>query len=55
MERENKDKGVNFPKMFIWCGTEDSLITANRNYSSLLSELGIEHTYLESEGDYSWE
>lgn len=54
MARMNKEKGVDFPKMFIWCGTEDSLICVNREYSKLLCELGIQHTYIESEGDHSW-
>ena len=52
--RENSKNGKEFPKMFIWCGTEDSLITPNRDFSKLLCELGVEHKYLESEGDHSW-
>lgn len=54
MARENKKNGVEFPKMFFWCGTEDSLITPNRDYSALLCELGVEHVFRESEGDHSW-
>lgn len=46
--------GVKLPKMYLWCGTEDGLINVNRNYRDLLTELGVEHTYEESEGDHSW-
>ncbi len=54
MARENKKNGIEFPKIFIWCGTEDSLIHFNREYDELLTELDIPHVYRESEGDHSW-
>ena len=41
-------------KMFIWCGTEDTLIESNRKFHIHLTALGIEHKYAESEGDHSW-
>ena len=41
-------------KMFIWCGTEDTLIESNRKFHTHLTALGIEHKYAESEGDHSW-
>lgn len=47
---ENKD----FPKIFMWCGTEDSLLKTNRDYHCLLTDLKIDHEYRESEGDHSW-
>ena len=50
----NAEKGVNFPKIKFWCGTEDSLLCANRNYHAHLESLGIQHEYSESEGDHSW-
>ncbi len=54
MASENKKNGVDFPKMFLWCGTEDRLINVNREFSAHLEKLGVEHTYRESEGDHSW-
>ena len=35
-------------------GTEDSLLSVNRDYRDLLNELNIPHTYKESEGNHSW-
>ena len=43
-----------FPKLYLWCGTEDTLITANRNYHQLLDQLQIEHRYEESSGTHTW-
>lgn len=54
LARRNKIAGMPFPRMYLWCGTEDGLITANRTYHALLTELGIKHGYKESEGDHSW-
>lgn len=45
---------ANPPKIFLWCGTEDSLIKVNRDYTQFLNELNIPHAYSESEGDHSW-
>ena len=52
--RRKAEAGVELPKMYLWCGTEDTLIKINRDYHALLTELGVEHTYEESEGDHSW-
>ena len=52
--RRNAEAGLPFPKMYLWCGTEDALIHANRRYRDLLTELGVEHRFEESEGDHSW-
>lgn len=52
--RQNREKGIAFPDIYIWCGTEDTLIDTNRRFSALLSELGVEHRYDESEGNHSW-
>ena len=43
-----------FPKMYIWCGTEDSLISHNRDFHALLQAKGVAHEYVESEGNHSW-
>lgn len=42
------------PSLYLWCGTEDFLLTTNRKYKDLLDELNVEYTYEESEGDHSW-
>lgn len=54
LTREKKKEGTVFPKMYLWCGLEDSLLTGNRQYHALLCELGIPHRYEESEGNHSW-
>lgn len=52
--RKNAAAGIPFPKLYIWCGTEDALVKVNREYRDLLTELGVEFCYEESEGDHSW-
>ena len=54
LTRKNHAKGLPFPKLYLWCGTEDSLLSVNRDYRDLLNELNIPHTYKESEGNHSW-
>ena len=54
LAKEALAKGAEMPKIYLWCGTEDFLIKDNRDYRDLLTELGIEHLYEESEGDHSW-
>lgn len=46
--------GAQLPRLFLWCGTEDTLITANRNYHELLTKLNVEHRYEESAGNHNW-
>ncbi|MBR2612071.1 MAG: esterase family protein [Clostridia bacterium] len=52
--KRNADDGIPFPKLYLWCGTEDSLIAVNRDFHALLDTLGVEHRYEESEGNHSW-
>jgi len=54
LARKNSAAGNPFPKLYIWCGTEDVLIKINREYRDLLNELGVEHCYEEGEGDHTW-
>ena len=54
LARENKKVGKPFPKMYLWCGLEDTLIEGNREYRDLLTRLEVEHLYEESEGNHSW-
>ncbi len=52
--RNLKKSGGEFPKTYLWCGLEDSLITVNRDFDALLTDLGVAHYFGESEGDHSW-
>ena len=54
LARRKNAEGAEFPKIYLWCGTEDSLITVNRNFNALLNELAVKHFYAESEGNHSW-
>ncbi|MBQ2252351.1 MAG: esterase family protein [Clostridia bacterium] len=47
-------RGGDFPPLFLWCGTEDSLVEINRAFSAHLTSLGVAHTLKTSEGDHSW-
>ena len=42
------------PRIYLWCGTEDSLIEINRFYRDLLTSLDIPHRYEESAGTHNW-
>lgn len=46
--------GKEFPKLYLWCGLEDSLIHANHSFDQLLTELAVPHVFETSEGDHSW-
>lgn len=56
LAEKNCAAGLPFPKLFIWCGTEDSpaLLQNNRLMHEHLEKLGVAHTYVESEGNHSW-
>ena len=51
---KTKAEGKAFPKLYMWCGTEDGLIHVNRSFDQLLTELGVAHQFETSEGDHSW-
>ncbi len=55
LARKNKEEACNFPKLYLWCGTEDALIENNRRFHALLEEMDVEHCYEESEGNHRWE
>lgn len=55
LARNNKETNVKFPKMYLWCGEQDSLLEVNRKFKTLLDDLGVKHKYEESEGNHSWE
>jgi S-formylglutathione hydrolase FrmB len=43
------------PRIYMWCGTEDFLLDANRRLSSHLKDLGFDIDYSESAGGHQWE
>ena len=54
LAEKNQAAGLPFPKLYMWCGTEDTLITANRKYHDLLNSMKIPHSYNESAGTHTW-
>ena len=46
--------GQQFKLLWIACGTEDRLITANRNLREWLKSKGINHTDIETPGMHTW-
>jgi len=52
--RELAERKKNFPKMYLWCGTEDALLKMNRRFHQLLVDLKIAHRYEESKGSHDW-
>ncbi len=54
LAERNKKEGRVFPKLYLWCGLEDSLIDINRAFDAHLTNLEVPHVLKESEGDHSW-
>jgi putative tributyrin esterase len=54
LTKKQKEAGKTLPKVYSWCGTEDSLLPMNREYRDLLAELGTEYLYEESQGNHTW-
>lgn len=50
-----KDKGVDIPKLYLACGTDDFLINENRDYRDFLIENQVDVTYVEGQGTHNWE
>jgi S-formylglutathione hydrolase FrmB len=42
------------PRLYLTCGTEDSLVAVNRRYRDHLTKVGIDHTYVEGPGQHDW-
>ena len=47
-----KDAGCKL--YFIACGSADSLISTSDNLDKALTEIGLKHTYLVTEGGHTW-
>lgn len=54
LSKQNQKNNTPFPKMYLWCGTEDALVKINRQFHTHLQQLQVPHTYEESEGNHSW-
>ena len=54
LARKVAEEGKNIPKIYMACGTEDSLIAAKNKFSEYLTELGLEHTYETAPGIHNW-
>ena len=50
-----KEEGRPVPKMYLCCGTEDGLVTANRDFRDFLNENGVDLTYVEGPGKHDWD
>lgn len=50
-----KDQQAELPKMYLACGTEDSLLNANREMRDYLRDAGVDVTYEEGPGGHEWD
>lgn len=46
--------GEAIPNIYLACGREDFTLEANRSFEQHLTRLGIEHTYVEDDGNHDW-
>lgn len=49
------DEKADIPKIYMACGTSDSLFGANKDFYDYISSLGIEATFVEGEGAHEWD
>lgn len=49
-----KAEGSEIPKIYFACGTEDSLVTANREFRDFLKKEGADFVYEEGPGAHNW-
>ena len=54
LSTQNQKEGKPFPKLYLWCGLEDTLIDVNRAFDQHLEGLGVEHVFKSSEGNHTW-
>ena len=46
---------VDIPDIFMACGVDDFLYGKNKDFYSYLKSKGIEATFIEDEGEHTWE
>lgn len=49
------EEGKKLPEIYLACGTEDSLLSANRRFKKAMEDLGAELTYEEGPGGHEWD
>ena len=54
LAKANKENGKPFPKLYLWCGTEDSLVDINYAMDAHLTSLDVPHVLKTSEGNHTW-
>ncbi|WP_226035484.1 alpha/beta hydrolase [Aquibacillus saliphilus] len=50
-----KNTNTCIPSIYLACGTEDFLLDVNHKFRDFLQSEKVEHSYLESPGEHSWE
>ena len=50
-----KEQGAELPKMYLACGTEDSLLEPGREMRDYLRQAGMDVTYEEGPGGHEWD
>ncbi|MCD7739088.1 MAG: esterase family protein [Lachnospiraceae bacterium] len=55
VEKMKKEGRTELPKIFMSCGTDDSLLKANQAYRDFLTESGFDVTYSEEAGGHEWD
>jgi S-formylglutathione hydrolase FrmB len=54
LAKANKEGGKLFPKLYLWCGLEDTLVDINYAYDAHLNALDVPHVFKTSEGNHTW-
>ena len=49
-----KEAGIEIPKMYVACGTEDTLLDKNRDFARFLESENVDHIYEEGPGGHNW-
>lgn len=55
LAKQLADAGADIPQIYLACGTEDSLLDANRKFRDYLQSLGIQVEYEEGPGAHEWD
>ena len=55
LAKKVKESGASAPRLFISCGTEDSLLVGNRKAKGEFERLGFDLSYEEHPGAHTWE
>jgi putative tributyrin esterase len=51
---KNVSEGVDLPRLYVTCGTEDFLYADNQTFLDLAQRLGVDLTYHEEPGEHEW-